>query len=136
MPLAVKLLMAGLGLLSALYGLTLLRDHKDADVARAPVVAESQATLVPPSVASAAAPVEAPASAPGVTSPGSSLAPASASSSASASAGTMPLIAKRMKAVVAALAHKSPGAQPDTSAAQPNVAAALVPAAPAASAVK
>jgi hypothetical protein len=132
MPLAVKLLMAGLGLLSALYGLTLLRDHKDADVARAPVVAESQAALVPPS----AAPVEVPANASAATSPSSQIAAASASGSASAPTGTMPLIAKRMKAVVAALAHKPPGAQPDTSAAQPNVAAALVPAAPVASAVK
>jgi hypothetical protein len=137
MPLAVKLLGAGLGLLGALYGLTLLRDHKDADAARAPVMPESESpvALVPPSVAPIA-PVDALANAPAVTSPSSQVAAASASGSASAPAGTMPLIAKRMKAVVAALAHKPQGPQPDTSAAQPSVAAALVPAAPVDPAVK
>src|SRR5882724_9139818 len=64
MPLAVKLLVAGLGLLGALYGLTLLRDHKDADAARAPVVPESQAALVPPSTAPIPAPVDAPVTSP------------------------------------------------------------------------
>jgi hypothetical protein len=132
MPLAVKLLVAGLGLLGALYGLTLLRDHKDAGAARAPVVPESQAALVPPSVA----PTSMPADAPAVTSPSLQVAAAPASGSASAPPGTMPLIAKRVKAAVAALAHKPQGLQPDASAVQPNVAAALVPAAPATPAVK
>ncbi len=119
MPLAVKLLAAGIGLLGALYGLTVLRDHKDVDAAHASAVPESQAALAP------------------LTSPSSQVAAASVSASAAAPAAEMPLIAKRVKAVVDALhARKSPGAQPDASAGQPNVAAALIPVAPVGSAVK
>jgi hypothetical protein len=132
MPLAVKLLLAGVGLLGALYGLTLLRDHKDATSRARRSSPRAKRRSCHPALHR----LKCPASAPGVTSPSSQIAAASASGSASAPTGTMPLIAKRMKAVVAALAHQPPGAQPDTSAAQPNVAAALVPPAPAASAVK
>jgi hypothetical protein len=136
MPLAVKLLAAGLGLLGALYGLTLLRDHKDAEAAHVPPVPESQAALIPPSAAPVPASVDAPGSA-ALTTPSSQVAAASASGGAAEPAGTMPLIAKRVKAVVGALhGKKTLGAQPETSAVQPNLAAALVPAAPSDSAVK
>jgi hypothetical protein len=137
MPLAVKLLAGGLGLLVIVYGLTLFRDHKDAEAARAPVAPESQAALADPSIAPVTTPNEALASAE-VTSASSPVAAASLSASASRSP-MLPLLAQRMKSVVAALqAQKAAGVLPSTSAVQPNLAAALVPpsTAPAGSAVK
>ena len=137
MPLAVKLLAGGLGLLVVVYGLTVFRDHKDADAARAPVAPESEAALTDPGIAPVTVPSEALASAP-VTRESSPVAEASPSASA-ARLPMMPLLAQRMKAVVAAIqAHKAAGTPPSTSAVQPNVAAALLPpsSAPAGSAVK
>jgi len=137
MPLAVKLLAGGLGLLVLVYGLTLFRDHKDAEAARAPAAPESQATLVAPGVAPVPASNQALASSP-VTSASAPIAAASVSPGAS-SMPVMPQLAQRMKSVVAAIqGRKAHGAAPSTSAVQPNIAAALVPtnAAPADSAVK
>jgi hypothetical protein len=137
MPLALKLLAGGLGLLAAVYGLTLFRDHKDADAAQPPSAPGSHAALGAPSIAPVPASPDALASTP--VTPSASARWAAASVSASASAmPMMPHLAERMKSVVAAIqGHKAQGAS-GTSAAQPNVAAALVPvnAAPADSAVK
>ncbi len=137
MPLAVKLLAGGLGLLAAVYGLTLFRDHKDADAARTPGAPGSQAALVAPSIAPVPASPEVPANAPGTTSASAALAPASVSASASAMP-MMPHLAERMKSVVAAIQGQKAQGASGSSAAQPNVAAALVPVnvAPADSAVK
>jgi hypothetical protein len=132
MPLAVKLLAGGLGLLAVIYGLTLFRDHEDPSTAHAPV-SESQAALVPPSVAPAATPTlhDVLASAP-MTSASVQLVAASPSASAALATPMAPSIATRMKSVVAAInGHKAQTASPSSSAVQPNVAAALVPAAPA-----
>ena len=130
MPLAVKLLAGGLGLLVIVYGLTLFRDRKDAEAARIPAAPEAEASLVAPPVAPLPAWSAALASAPAI------------AVSANASASGMPMmpqLAQRMKSVVAAIqGHKPNAAAPSTSAVQPNVAAALGPAntAPADSAVK
>ncbi|HEY3664489.1 MAG TPA: hypothetical protein VGL19_00770 [Polyangiaceae bacterium] len=133
MPLAVKLLAGGLGLLIAVYGLTLLRDRKDSDGARAPSGPDSQAALIAPHTELPnaglvpASPVAMEAAV-----PSSPL--AAASPSASTSTAMMPMVATRVKSVMAAIqAHKPLNAQLAASAGQPNVAAALVPpAAPAA----
>ncbi|HEX7453227.1 MAG TPA: hypothetical protein VF294_13120 [Polyangiaceae bacterium] len=137
MPLAVKLLAGGLGLLAAVYGLTLFRDHKDADAAQPRSAPGSQAALVVPSIAPIPASPEPLANAPGATSAGAALAAASVSAGASAMP-MIPHLAERMKSVVAAIQRHKAQVAPGTSAAQPNVAAALLPvnAAPADSAVK
>ncbi|HEY5372616.1 MAG TPA: hypothetical protein VIK01_02980 [Polyangiaceae bacterium] len=139
MPLAVKLLAGGLGLLAAVYGLTLFRDHKDADAAQPPSAPGSLAALAAPSIAPVPASL---ANAPGTTTASAALAAASVSAGASAMP-MMPHLAERMKSVVAAIHGHKAQVAPGTSAAQPNVAAALLPvnaapvnAAPADSAVK
>ncbi|HEX3852987.1 MAG TPA: hypothetical protein VHW01_18620 [Polyangiaceae bacterium] len=136
MPLAVKLLAGGLGLLVVVYGLTLFRDHKDADAVRPSSAPESQAALVAPSIAPVPASHDTLARAP-ATIPSVPVAAAPASASASA-VPMMPHLAARMKSLVAKIqSHKADGTA-GTSAVQPNVAAALVPAnaAPVGSAVK
>jgi hypothetical protein len=101
LSLPVKLLGVGLGLLGALYGLTLLRDHKDAVPTH--FTPESQAALVVPSPARVASP----------------------SPSASSSAA---LLAARVKAATEAInARKLFSAPASSSAGQPNAAAALLP---------
>jgi hypothetical protein len=103
LPLPVKLLGVGLGLLGALYGLTLLRDHKDAVPTH--FTPESQAALVVPSPAPATSP---------------------------SASGSAALLAARVKAATEAInARKLFSAAPNSSAGQPNAAAALLPPEPA-----
>jgi hypothetical protein len=135
MPLAVKLLALGVALLGAVYGLTLLRDHKDTDVARSQPGPETQAALVAPSLApiASAVPETAVAAAPDATQPS-----AIAAASAPARTPTMPTIANRVKSLVATIQSRNAlTAQPDASAGKPSdAAAALIPPAPSEPAVK
>jgi len=136
MPLAVKLLALGLALLGAVYGLTLLRDHKDTDVARSQPGPETQAALVAPSLAPIAS--AAPGTAVAVASDAAPANAATVAPIAPASTPMVPMITNRVKSVVAAIqARKAPTGQPDASASKPSgAAAALVPPAPSEPAVK
>lgn len=123
MPLAVKLLALGVTLLGAVYGLTLLRDHKDTDVAHVQTGPETQAALVAPSLAPIAS--AAPETAVGIASDAT---PSSAVAAAGASATPMiPTITNRVRSVVAAIqARKPPTGTPAVSASKPSDAAAAL----------